>query len=262
MRQTMRPAMRPAILLTVFLALLAPAATAEPTAIDVHVISRGAKFIGSSMGGVAITIRDAQSGAILAEGVTAGTTGSTDRIMRSEHGRSPLLVTEDAGGFRTELDIERPTRLEIAAFGPLAQRQSAQEVTATAWVFPGHDMAGGNGFLLEMPGLSVDLLSPPAHLRRAPGPIDIAANVTMMCGCPLTPEGLWDSDEFAITAVIRRDGREVALVPLSYAGSASQFAGRFEAEEPGLYEIAVQAIQPGLNNTGVDFAHIIVAAPQ
>jgi hypothetical protein len=41
---------------------------AEPTVITIRVISKDAKFIGTSMGGMRITLRDAHTGAVLATG--------------------------------------------------------------------------------------------------------------------------------------------------------------------------------------------------
>ena len=62
-----------------------------------------------------------------------------------------------------------------------------------------------------MPGLVVDVLSPPAHIKLSgpPQTIQLRANVTMMCGCPLAPDGLWDAKEFEIRAIVKRDGKPV-----------------------------------------------------
>jgi len=70
---------------------------AEPTAVDVRVISKGAKFVGTSMGGCEVVIRDAETGEILARGKTAGSTGDTDRIMRAgmKHHEPVSHGTED-----------------------------------------------------------------------------------------------------------------------------------------------------------------------
>ena len=46
----------------------AGAARAEPTKIVVHVLAEGAKFIGSAVGGAQVTIRDARTGMLLAQG--------------------------------------------------------------------------------------------------------------------------------------------------------------------------------------------------
>ena len=69
--------------------LFAAPAIAEPTPVTVRVISQDAKFVGDSTGGAQVILRDAESGHILAEGITAGGTGNTDQIMQST-GRSPL----------------------------------------------------------------------------------------------------------------------------------------------------------------------------
>ncbi|HEX6202874.1 MAG TPA: hypothetical protein VF100_07720, partial [Thermoanaerobaculia bacterium] len=65
------------LLPALLVAAAAAAAAAEETAVTVRVLSRDAKFVGSSMGGARVTIRDAETGTLLAEGVTAGSTGDT-----------------------------------------------------------------------------------------------------------------------------------------------------------------------------------------
>ncbi len=66
------------------LALLVPAiALAEPTEITIRVLSKDGKFVGTSMGGARVILRDADTGEILAQGVTAGGTGDTARIMHA-----------------------------------------------------------------------------------------------------------------------------------------------------------------------------------
>ena len=63
------------------------AAQAEPTEIVVRVLGNDSKFIGTSMGGMRVTLRDAQTGEILATGLTQGATGDTRRIMHEDGGR-------------------------------------------------------------------------------------------------------------------------------------------------------------------------------
>jgi len=238
----------------------ADAALAEDTRITVMVISRGAKFVGSSMGGVQISIEDSDTGEVLATGVTEGSTGDTDRVMRTEHGRDRVLSTPGAARFETVLDLESPRRLRFIARGPLAQRQAMNEVSATQWVVPGKHLTGGDGFLLELPGFAVDVLSPPTHVRagEAPLEVELRANVVMMCGCPITPGGLWDADGYEIRALLHRDGEKVAEVPLGYAGQASQFATTWTVPEPGLYHAVVYAYDQATGNTGVDETTFIV----
>ena len=238
------------------------AARAEPTQLEVRVISKGAKFVGTSMGGVLITIRNADTGELLAEGVTAGGTGDTDRIMKTALRRLEPLSTEDAAAFRTTLDLAIPQRLEVAAFGPLAQRQAANRVTSTMWVVPGKHVTGGDGWLLELPGFAVDVLDPPAaqRLRGAPRAVAVRANVVMMCGCPVEPGGLWDASRFEVRAVASRDGAKVREFAMRYAGQTSQFAGELADLEPGSYEVLVYAHDPANGNTGLDRTTFVVEA--
>ena len=68
-------------------------AQAEPTEIVVRVLSRDAKFIGSSMGGAQVTLRDVKSGDVLAEGQTSGGTGDTGLLMKANQTRRAALST-------------------------------------------------------------------------------------------------------------------------------------------------------------------------
>ena len=65
-------------------------ATAEPTDLVIRVISEGGKFVGTSMGGAEIIVRDVRSGDVLARGRTAGSTGDTARIMAGGPRGTPL----------------------------------------------------------------------------------------------------------------------------------------------------------------------------
>jgi hypothetical protein len=246
---------------TLAIAALLPAlaAGAEPTRIEVRVLSKGAKFVGTSMGGVAITIRDADTGELLVEGVTSGSTGDTARIMRGRDGRHDPVSTDDAAVFRATLDLAAPRHIEISAFGPLAQRQAVNRVSSTMWVVPGKHVTGGDGWLLELPGFVVDVLDPPAHRRVAGArPISVRANVAMMCGCPIEPGGLWDADRFEVRAIVSRDGAKLREVPMRYAGETSQFASELGEVEPGTYDVVVYAYDPANGNTGTDRTTFVV----
>jgi hypothetical protein len=261
--RTRRPAatlLALALLALVVTVLATPTAGAEETRLAVRVISKGAKFIGSSMGGVRITVEDADTGELLADGLTAGSTGDTEIIMVTPRGRRPVLSTPGSAVFTTSLDLDAPRRLEITASGPQAQRQALNQVSMTQWVVPGKHLDGGDGLLLEMPGLVVDVLAPPAHVRAGTAPlaVELTANVTMMCGCPITPGGMWDADALEVRAIVHHDGERLADVPLAYAGSASQFRGTFTAAKPGLYDVTIYAYDPADGNTGLDRTTFLV----
>jgi len=236
--------------------LSAGAAHAEATDVTVRVISKGAKFVGSSMGGVQVTLRDANTGELLAQGATSGGTGSTQRIMKDSHPRGAPVSTEDSAKFTTTLDLETPRLVRVEAYGPMSQRQSAVTVTSTQWVVPGKDVTGGDAWLLELPGFIVDVVAPQTPLKAgdAPQALTLIANVFMMCGCPITPDGLWDANVYEIEAMLMRDGKLLRTVPLSYAGKPSQFTTELEITEAGNYEAIVYAYDPANGSTGVDHA--------
>jgi hypothetical protein len=216
-------------------------------------LSKDAKFIGTSMGGMQVTLRDAHTGEILAKGVTQGGTGDTKRLMHAGAGRRAQLSDASAAKFEATLDLDAPRLIEVEAYGPLAQMQSAHRVASSQWVVPGRHLTGGDGWVLELPGFVVDVLAPPAHVRLSgTETVDVRANVVMMCGCPIEPGGLWDADKYEVQAVVSRDGKEVTRLPMSYAGETSQFAASVPVDAAGTYDVLVYAYDPANGNTGVD----------
>jgi len=236
-------------------------APAEPTPVDVHVIAKGSKFVGTSMGGAEIVIRDADTAEILAQGKTSGSTGDTFRIMMKPSPHHASISTDDAAVFHAVLDIDRPRRIEVTARGPLAQPQAINTTSATQWIVPGRALTGGDGLLLTLPGLVVDVLAPPAgrKLSGTKQSVPLRANVRMICGCPITPDGLWPAEKLEVAAIIYRDGVEQRLTPLEYAGQPSQFETVLEIDKAGVYEVVVFAHDPTDGNTGVDKATIVVS---
>lgn len=240
----------------------APAA-AEPTKITVRVLGKDSKFVGSSMGGARVILRDAETGEILAQGVTEGGTGNTELIMHEDRGRRATLSDESAAHFTATIDIDEPRLIEAEAFGPLGQRQATNRASATQWVVPSENITGGDGWVLELPGYVVDVLAPPAHVKLPPDmtEVDVRANVALMCGCPITPGGLWDADKLSVKALVTRNGERQQPIDLVFAGKPSQFKGSIPIFGAGLYDVTVYAHQPGNGNTGIDRTTFIVAAP-
>lgn len=242
------------------LAFLVPAAAwAEPTEITVRVISKDAKFIGTSMGGMRVTLRDAHTGEVLATGLTLGGTGDTKKLMHENAGRRAQLSDAGSAKYVATLDLAEPRLIEAEAYGPLAQPQAAHRVVASQWVIPGRGLAGGDGWVLELPGFVVDVLAPPAHVKLSgASKVDVRANVVMMCGCPIEPKGTWDADKFEVQAIVSRDGKPVARLALRYAGETSQFATTVPVDAAGIYDVLVYAYDPANGNTGVDRTTFIV----
>ena len=255
--------MRAFIIALLLAALMAPAvASAEPTEITVRVLAKDSKFVGTSMGGMRIILRDAHTGEILATGLTQGGTGNTQLLMHEDRGRRAQLADESAAKFTAILNLDEPRLIEAEAYGPLAQPQAAARVLSTQWAVPGRGISGGDGWVLELPGIVVDVLSPPAHVRIPPHTtaLDLRANVVMMCGCPIEPKGLWDANKLEVKAIVKRNGERVADLDLAYAGETSQFATKVPVDAPGDYEVIVYAHDPSNGNTGVDRTTFI--APQ
>ena len=250
--------MRPGLLLALAFIAGAPAvASAEPTDLTIRVISEGGKFVGTSMGGVGIIVRDVRSGEVLARGRTAGSTGDTARIMAGGPRGTPL-GDDASASFKARIDIDEPRLVEVEAYGPLAQPQAAVRVTAQRWILPGRPGTQGDGWVLELPGLVVDLVEPAAHQRGAAGAsVRLAANVALMCGCPIEPGGIWDAARYDVRATIRHDGRPAGEVRLSYGGRTGYFTGAFPADMAGAYAVTVTAIDTKTGATGVDASSIL-----
>jgi hypothetical protein len=251
----MRP--RSLLLASCIVAFVASSAFAVPTQITVRVRSKDAKFVGTTMGGALITIKDAQTGELLAKGVTAGGTGNTEKIMIKPITRGLAIADQSAAKFTAALDIDEPRLIEVSAFGPEANLQAANKVTATQWVVPGKNITEGDAWMLELPGFVVDVLAPPAHSMQSAS-VEIRANVTMMCGCPIAPGGLWDANKFEVAALLYRDGKRLGELPLKYAGTTSQFSAVWSVKEPGVYQATVYAYDPETGNTGLDSTTFIV----
>jgi hypothetical protein len=80
----------------------------------------------------------------------------------------------------------------------------------------------------------------------------------MMCGCPITPGGVWDANKYEVKALLKKDGAQIGDLALHYAGTTSQFAGAWTVQETGSYEAVVYAYDPANGNTGVDSVTFVV----
>ena len=235
------------------IALTCSLAFAVETTMAIRVLSKDAKFIGTAMAGASVTITDAATGTLLAEGVTAGSTGDTVRLMKTALRPGTPLSTEGSAVFTTTIDLTVPTQLQFSAFGPLSHPDSANRVSVTQWVVPGKHLTGGDGLLLHLPGFAIDVAEPvPTYTPQGmPKDVTLHATVTMMCGCPITPGGLWDANQYEITSLLYQGGQQMASAPLAYAGSASRFAGTIPLSRSGAYEVVVYAYNPANGNTGL-----------
>lgn len=229
------------------------AAQTMETDVTVRALSQGAKFIGTSVGGARITILDAETGEVLDQGKTVGGTGSTERIMRTKHGRDRVLSTEDAAKYTTSLWLEEPRTVKIRAFGPLNHTDDANTAAVTQKILPGKDLTGGDAVRVTIRGFVVDVLQPERYEAQGNTvSMDVKARVTMMCGCPIIPDGLWDANDYQIRLKVRRDGEQVDEFPMEYADRASHFVRRVTLKQAGRYHLMVYAHDPANGNTGYE----------
>jgi hypothetical protein len=228
------------------LSVVAVAAQAEPTRVTLRAQALDAKFIGDHMGGVRITLTDARTGAVLARGVTTGGTGDTARIMKAPRARGVEVTDKDTAEFQATLDLKQPTLVRADAEGPVGKPGSMIRVTSSLWVLPGHDILG-DGWVMTFPGLVVEPVATPNPDRS----IRVTAKVSLMCGCPIEPGGVWDAANYTIDAMVLDGGKVVARAPLSYAGQPSQFAALLPAIPPGRYRLQVTAADARSPNAGL-----------
>lgn len=200
---------RPVRSLALCLAVVAAPAQALPTPVVVRVISQGAKFIGSGMGGVDVVLSDAATGRELARGHISGGTGNTQAIMAATSLRGTPMADADTAQFAATLDIAQPMLVRLAVRGPLKPEGVAVSLETQRWLIPGQPVAG-DGWVVELPGLAL-------VARRDGG--QLVADVSMLCGCPIAPGTLWDERRFRVEARVGD-----IVVPMRFAGQTGRFA--------------------------------------
>lgn len=250
-----------ALVIVVFAPRLFAQSNAKETKIMIRAVARDAKVIGQHVGGARITVRDVSTGQVLAQGVQQAGTGDTDLIMNKPRTRGATVYnTQDASGFLAVLNLERPTVVEVTAEGPLGNAQSTQRTSKTLLLVPGEDVLG-EGILLEIHGFIVTPLAPLADTKVAAGsPLEVRATVTMACGCPIEPGGIWDANKYRVVARLIRNGRVESEVPLHYAGQQNTFAGTMPVTADGKAELDILAMDPPNANFGI-FRQDVTVAP-
>ncbi len=229
-----------------------------PTKLVVRAVSQDAKLIQDPVGGAHITVRNAETGEVLAEGVQQGDSGSTAQIMRQPHERgADIYDTPGAAVFSTTLALTEPTRIEITAEGPLGYPRAMQSASTTLLMVPGKDVVG-NGVVLTLHGFIVEVLAPQDASAAVPGDeLAVQARVRMMCGCPTEPGGLWDASRYDIRAQLLKDGKIVSATPLQFAGRTSIYGATISVPAEGADQLRVVATDADRVNFGMDTMMLI-----
>lgn len=221
------------------------------TPVTIRVLSHDAKFIGTSMGGVEILIRDVSTGETLASGFTAGGTGDTDLLVLDDKTRYGNISTSESAAFEAMLPLTKPVFVEIKAIfrTPYSGRPIVQ--SQTQWLIPGKEMTG-DGIILEMPGFATRILHPLPHqsiTSKEEAYIDFF--MIMLCGCPISPGGIWDSDHMEVEALIY-EGEDFLRSILLENYKTDFFRADLNDLAPGSYTVYVSAYDPRSKNTGVE----------
>jgi hypothetical protein len=234
---------------------------AQTTKLIVRAQAKDAKFIGTGIGGAYVTVRNNMTGEILAKGLTSGTSGSTDLMMKGPVRRGLPVIDNTTAKFEAAIDISEPTFVDIAVVAPFTRRNAAVKATTQVWLIPGKDIVG-EGVLLEFPGFILDILAPGTHeIIKADGSkkdVKFKVSLTMMCGCPITRGGVWNADGIEVNAIASKDGVRVKEIPLHITDTANIFEGTVKVEEKGNYELIIYAYDAKTGNTGVDKINFVV----
>src|SRR3546814_12745009 len=95
-----------------------------------------------------------------------------------------------------------------------------QRATSERWLVPG--ISAGDGWVVELPGLAIEVDG--ASEMMAGRAATVTAKVALMCGCPITPGGLWDAAVYVVTAELRRKGAAAERTSLAFSAAPGQFS--------------------------------------
>ena len=234
---------------------------ATQTKIIVRAKAKDAKFIGSSLGGAYVIIRNTTNNKILAEGKTSGSTGNTNLIMKTLKERGNLITNDQTAKFLATIDIEEPTFISIQVVSPFNNRQAQVKVSTELWLIPGKDILG-DGIILEIPGFIIDILKPRTHQYISLNsiknkPFKVKANIVMMCGCVIDKGGIWNSDEIETKGILKKNGVYFKDIDMLLT-ERNLFEGNTTLQSAGNYELIVYAYNPKSGNTGVDKINYVI----
>jgi hypothetical protein len=168
------------ILLVLFTALLSYGVSeAVQTKLVVRAKSKDAKFVGTKMGGARVVVTDTETGKVLAEGLTTGGTGNTQKIMIQPKSRFGEIA-EGAAKFETSIDINEPTLITVDVEAPYIYKDNMIKSSTQIWMIPGRDIVG-DGLVVEVPGFSINAAVPgKVKLVNGKAVIPVRARIVMI----------------------------------------------------------------------------------
>jgi len=240
-----------------------------PTSILVRTQANGGMFIGPDAGYTYVTIRDAGTQAVLAQGLALGDSGKL--VTKSETGIGPVPIytpgksapmfvyaKPSTAGLMATVDLASPTEIEITVEGMMNGTPNGSSVTGTFLISPGQPVE--TGIVFVMYGLRVGIVEPVTPAKPT-NPFQLQAWVTMACGCQIKPDTLWLPEEFTVSAeLFAVESGDHLVLPLAFANpnQASVFQTESVELPPGYYQVTITAQQPLANNTGTFFTALTI----
>lgn len=234
---------------------------ATETKVIVRAKAKDAKFIGSSLGGAYVIIRDKANNRILAEGKTVGSTGNTDLIMKTPIERGHSITDDQTAKFLAIIDIAEPTFISIEVVSPFNNKQAQVRATTELWLIPGKDILG-DGIIIEIPGFIIDILEPRTHHYISLNslkdqPLRVKSNIVMMCGCVINQDGIWNASEIEVKGILKKNGVHIKDIVMLLT-EPNLFEGNLPVDSAGNFELIVYAYAPKSGNTGVDKVNFVI----
>lgn len=231
---------------------------AQETTLTVRAKANDAKFIGTAMAGVQVSVTHAHTGEMLAQGIITGGTGSTETLMEEPIERGEKISNKSAAAFKTALDIEVPTPLNIRVHGPLAGGTTSVDASKSVWLLPGEDITG-DGIVFHLYGFVVVSLAPHANTKVEAGKeLTLQAYVTMLCGCAISSGGMWDADNYKVEAQIWDEDTLIERVPMHIGSEDGVFSATYVPRTSGSYRIIFTVADSDSNNYGAAYTGIAV----
>jgi len=202
--------------------------TDVPTTVVVRVVGSHAMALGDTVGGAAVTIRDAETGAVLASGTQTGSSGDLRSIMQTprEHIEQIYSVKGEAS-FTATLHLTKPTLVEVTGEGPLKFPRAKRRASKTVLLYPGKHVTG-DGIILVLYGLIVRIESPTPDRPLGIGDgVTVRATVNMMCDCVVEPFGNWDSRKMELYGEVRNSETVIGRVEFFHQGPKGLFQGEY-----------------------------------
>ncbi len=184
--------------------------------------------LGDTVGGAVVTIKDVETGAILASGTQTGPVGDLRAIMQTP--RLPteqIFSTKESASFKAEILLSKPTVVEVIGEGPLKYPAAKRRASKTVLLYPGKPVTG-DGIVLQLYGMIVQIEAPTADRPLGIGDgVTVRATVRMMCDCIVEPFGNWDSRKMSLYGEAQSDSQVIGKFDFFHQGPKGIFLGDY-----------------------------------